>query len=238
MSFVQGGVDERTGQYTLSIELPELPSNALVGPNLPLRLSFSPLNNVNSGFGKGWTLQLSQYNLNDNKLDLHTGQSFKISDNGPGEPAPVPERKLELFHFENRSEGNTHRYRIAHKSGIVEWLQPQPSDLRLALPVRVEALSGHGITLAYHPTKKGCLQSIVDDADRTLLKIEYVGDSKVELTFLPNSAASALYSLLISGDRLTGVTLPTSNGAGWTIDYAQKGESLCITQLDTPPLCS
>lgn len=234
MSFVQGGVDERTGQYTLSIELPELPSNALVGPSLPLRLSFSPLNNVNSGFGKGWTLQLSQYNLNDNKLDLHTGQSFKISDNGPGEPAPVPERKLELFHFENRSEGNTHRYRIAHKSGIVEWLQPQPSDLRLALPVRVEAPSGHGITLAYHPTKKGCLQSIVDDAGRTLLKIEYVGDSKVELTLLPNSAASSLYSLLISGDRLTGVTLPTSNGAGWTIDYAQKGESLCITQLDTP----
>lgn len=234
MSFAQGGVDERTGQYTFSIELPALPSNALSGPSLPLRLNFSPLNNVNTGFGKGWTFQLSQYNLNDNKLDLHTGQSFKVSDNGPGKPAPIPERKLELFHFDNISEGSTPRYRIAHISGIVEWLQPQPTDPRLALPVRVEAPSGHGITLAYHPTKKGCLQSIVDDTGRTLLKIEYVGDSKVELTLLPNSAASSLYSLMLSGDRLSEVVLPTSNNARWAIGYEQKGDLLCITQLDTP----
>ena len=234
MSFVQGGVDERTGQYNLSIELPELPSNALIGPSLPLRLSFSPLNNLNSGFGKGWTLMLSQYNLNDNKLDLHTGQSFKVSDNGPGEPALVPERKLELFHFENMSAGNTKRYRVAHKSGMVEWLEPQRTDLQLALPVRVEAPSGHGITLAYHPTKKECLQSIVDDTGRTLLSIDYVGDRKVDITLLPNSAAASLYSLEFSSDRLTKVILPTANGAAWSIRYEQVGELLCISRLDTP----
>lgn len=234
MSFVQGGVDERTGQYNLNIELPQLPNNALNGPILPLRLSFSPLNNQNSGFGKGWTLLLSQYNLDDNKLDLHTGQSFKISDNGPGQPAPVLERKLEIFYFENRSEGATKRYRIAHKSGLVEWLQPQPTDLRLALPVRVEASSGHGITLAYHRTKKGCLESIVDDTGRKLLSIDYVGDSRVDITLLPNSAASAQYSLVLTGDRLTKVTLPTSNGAAWSVGYESVGEMLCVTRLDTP----
>lgn len=33
MSFVQGSVDPRTGQYTLGIDLPELNANALCGPN-------------------------------------------------------------------------------------------------------------------------------------------------------------------------------------------------------------
>ncbi|EPJ81787.1 YD repeat protein, partial [Pseudomonas sp. CFII68] len=32
MSYVQGGVDPRTGQYTVSIDLPEVQSNWLCGP--------------------------------------------------------------------------------------------------------------------------------------------------------------------------------------------------------------
>ncbi len=43
MSFIQGGVDPRTGQYTVAIDLPELKANDLQGPGFALRLAFNPL---------------------------------------------------------------------------------------------------------------------------------------------------------------------------------------------------
>ncbi|WP_139146077.1 hypothetical protein, partial [Pseudomonas lundensis] len=61
MSFIQGQVDPRTGQYTGAITLPELMANQLSGPVVPLQLSFNALNVQDSGFGKGWNLQLSQF---------------------------------------------------------------------------------------------------------------------------------------------------------------------------------
>ncbi|RMM02132.1 YD repeat protein, partial [Pseudomonas syringae pv. maculicola] len=36
MSYLQSGVDPRTGQYTVSINLPEVKSNGLRGPVVPL----------------------------------------------------------------------------------------------------------------------------------------------------------------------------------------------------------
>ncbi|KAF0250830.1 hypothetical protein [Pseudomonas putida] len=54
-SFVQNSVDPRTGQYTLGIALPALIGNELAGPQLPLRLFFSPMNDEDTGFGKGWS---------------------------------------------------------------------------------------------------------------------------------------------------------------------------------------
>lgn len=234
MSFLQGSVDERTGQYALNIDLPALASDALSGPSLPLRLSFNPLNTVNSGFGVGWTLLLSQYDLDTHALDLHTGQRFTISDNGPGQPAPVPERKLEQFYFENISGNGSNRYRVAYKSGIVELLETLPTDPRLALPVRVLADSGHGITLTYHPQKKGCLESIIDDTGRTLLKIDYRGNESVELTLLPQSPMAAVYRLEFSANDLASVVLPTSNNARWTMTYGTFGELRCLTRLETP----
>uniref|UniRef100_UPI000AA2414E hypothetical protein n=1 Tax=Pseudomonas sp. NBRC 111124 TaxID=1661039 RepID=UPI000AA2414E len=43
LSFLSHGVDPRTGQYTLGIELLALVGNFLIGPSLPLRLTFNAL---------------------------------------------------------------------------------------------------------------------------------------------------------------------------------------------------
>ncbi|MQG96575.1 hypothetical protein, partial [Pseudomonas sp. MN1F] len=87
LSFIVNSVDPRTGQYTLAIELPELVANNLAGPSLPLRIGFNPMNIEDSGFGSGWTLNLSQYTPADNMLHLHTGESFRVdgsTDDGTG----------------------------------------------------------------------------------------------------------------------------------------------------------
>lgn len=91
MSFIEGQVDPRTGQYTCSIQLPELSANKLCGPVLPLSLNFNPLNSGDSGFGKGWNLQLSQFNPSSGVLALHTGEVFKV--NVQHYEIEIPEKK-------------------------------------------------------------------------------------------------------------------------------------------------
>lgn len=73
LSYTQGNVDPRTGQYGFSMEIPPLNPNDLQGPDLPMQLNFNPLNDSNSGFGIGWALNLSSYHLDSGMLELHTG---------------------------------------------------------------------------------------------------------------------------------------------------------------------
>ena len=240
MSFVQGSVDARTGQYGLGIDLPGLPANDLCGPDLPLRLAFNPLNNRDSGFGTGWNLVLSQFRISTGMLDLHSGEAFQVVDNGPGQQALVPERKVESFHFRNVSEGQRKRFRIAHKSGLVEILEPQQGDDDLALPTRILAPSGHGITLAYKPYKHGaCLESIVDDASRALLWIDYAGNDHVSITLHPNTQQAALYTLEFSGDRLSKIVLPSEDKGRWAfaykpVEYAPGNTLHLLERVDNP----
>ena len=175
MSFSRGSVDPRTGLYTFSVDLPELHANALTGPDLPLKLSFNPLNNDNKGFGQGWSLQLSRYNTLNGMLNLFNGESFEILDNGPDHPALIPECKIKGFVFKNISINDQRRYRVAHAKGLVEILEPQAGDSDIALPVRVMNPSGHGITLGYD--ERARLTSISDDLGRTVLKIVRVTTS-------------------------------------------------------------
>ena len=118
MSFIEGQVDPRTGLYTCSIKLPELLANQLCGPVVPLHLNFNPLNGADSGFGKGWNLQLSQFNPSNGKLALYTGEVFKV--NIEDENTVIPEKKIDSFHFHVL---NNNRYRVEHKSGLVEILK-------------------------------------------------------------------------------------------------------------------
>ncbi|MFD2980304.1 hypothetical protein, partial [Klebsiella pneumoniae] len=87
----------------------------------------------------------------------YSGEQFKVVDNGPGRKGRAPERKIDSFHFEHvLVEGET-RYRVAHKSGLIELLKvytvpaPEPGlpDRRVAFPAQVLAPTGHGVSLRY-----------------------------------------------------------------------------------------
>ncbi len=82
MSCLKSGVDPRTGLYNVSINLPELKGNDLLGPGINPRLSYSPLNTLDSGYGMGWSLQLSHYNPGTHILSLNTGETFRIDGTG------------------------------------------------------------------------------------------------------------------------------------------------------------
>ncbi|WP_434517901.1 RHS repeat domain-containing protein [Pseudomonas sp. NFX1] len=242
MSFVQNNVDPRTGQYNLGIELPELIGNNLCGPRLPLRLNFSPMNDQDSGFGIGWALNLSQFEIRASMLSLGSGERFKVSDNGPGVEPLIAERKLESFHFHNESKPDQQlvRYRLVHKSGLVEVLEPQDNDKDIALPVRVLAPSGHGLSLEYERDVDGPrLVRVSDDSGRDLLAIDYSSNHEVLLDLHPSDDPEvepwARYTLSRNGaDELTDVVLPTDEQASWHFEYQRFGNLRCVSKVDNP----
>ncbi|NBA83106.1 sugar-binding protein [Pseudomonas putida] len=233
MSHTQGSVDPRTGLYTFSIEIPPLNANDLQGPELPLKLTFNPLSELNSGFGIGWSLKLSRYNLDSDVLDLHTGESYAIADNGANRPIVVHEQKIENFHVENVSDDKGKRYRIAHKAGLVEILEPLKADPRSYLPTRVMAPSGHGITLGYNEST-GELESIHDDSGQKLLTVTPNGDHQTVLDLHPDTEAHASIKMGFAGEELRTLTMPSTEQTSWTFYYVAYGPLRCLEKLVNP----
>ena len=236
LSFFLTGVDPRTGQYTVSVDLPELKTNRLCGPAVPLQLQFNPLNVGDSGFGLGWNLNLSQYTPSDQMLALSTGETFKVT--GSGAQPVIKEKKLDSFHFYDQGNDS---YRVVHKSGLVEILCTGGSaDQRVALPERILAPSGHSVSLTYRPFRGGQMLETISDAYGTLLRIERdAGDSFVRFHLHPDSGPGggplATFEMQLDGDgRVRAVVLPTEERASWRFDYEEKFGVLCLIEVQTP----
>ncbi|WP_235810040.1 RHS repeat-associated core domain-containing protein [Pseudomonas syringae group genomosp. 3] len=239
MSSLKSGVDPRTGLYNVSITLPELQSNDLLGPGFNLDLSYSPLNTVDSGYGRGWNLQLSQYNPGTHILALSTGETFCV-DGTSGTALTMSEKKLDTFHFYKLDA--TH-YRVVHKSGLVEMLEVHYSGTRqMAWPVKIIAPSGHSITLKHRPfsSTQYMLASITDDLDQTLLQLSRSSTS-VDLALHPYAGpggaplARYVMNLSASDKRVSSIILPDEQRASWRFEYELKtGDQLVIKRVDTP----
>ncbi|CAM3964585.1 YD repeat protein [Pseudomonas reidholzensis] len=246
MSYLQNGVDPRTGQYTVSINLPELKANDLQGPALKLALAYSPLNTQDSGFGLGWNLQLSQYTPHNQVLSLSTGESFKVTGSRVTERGTellMKEKKLDSFHFYrlDDNEGPGSRFRVVHRTGQVEILQVMgASDNRVALPVQVFGATGHSLSLSYLPfdNRFNRLASISDDSGE-LLSIER-DDSMVKIHCNPGQAedggALARFDMLLEGTerRVARINLPTLDEASWRFMYRRVLDHDCLEQVQTP----
>ena len=239
MSFLQSGVDPRTGQYTVSISLPDVKTNDLRGPGVPLALSFNPLNTLDSGFGHGWNLQLSQYTPGNQVLSLSSGETFKVTgrDSASGQ-LTMKEKKLDSFHF---YEEGVDQFRVVHKSGLVEVLGMMGSaQNRVALPVEMYAPEGHKVTLGYEIYNNApMLAWIKDGAGNVLLTI------KRESVFVevllqpfggPDGAPLARFVMtLTAAERyVSKISLPTDNLASWRFEYELVLGHLCIKKVDTP----
>jgi YD repeat-containing protein len=238
MSFVQGGVDERTGQYTVSISLPEVESNQLCGPAVPLNLTFNPINTIDSGFGLGWDLKLTQYTPHNSILALSTGETYKVTGSGP--TPDIKEKKLDNFHFEDNLDGT---YRVVHKSGLIEILTTGgSSDNRVALPTRIYSPAGHSVSLTYASFMGGQRLESIADAQGDLLRINRRADNTlVEILVRPYDGPGgtplARYEMKLNSNRwVTEIVLPTAEKASWRFGYGNgpiRG-ILCLHEIKTP----
>lgn len=231
LGFMQGQVDPRTGQYTLGIELPKMVANDLVGPTLPLRLDFSPLNDADSGYGLGWSINLTQYDLASKALSLMTGEHYRVT-NDEVKPAHIGEQKLVTFEFYKDDADN---YRVLHRSGMVEHLRVHVSNgQRVALPHRIYAVSGHWIELIYtRPDHLGypCL-SEVHDAGRRLLWVDYQSLNRYDLHLHPDDQDS-VFRVELTARQVSKVVLPSADNANWRFEYINNASTQGMTCLKT-----
>ncbi|RMR04436.1 RHS repeat domain-containing protein [Pseudomonas syringae group genomosp. 3] len=233
LSYLQSGVDPRTGQYTVTITLPDIKTNGLRGPVVPLVLSYNPLNVQDSGFGFGWNLQLSQYEPGSQIVSLSSGETFKVK-GASGDQLLMPEKKLDSFHFYKLDDV---RYRVVHKSGQVENLEVRGSQgSQLALPTRIFAPEGHGVTLEYAPFgTHQMLSKVMDDSGQILLDITRDSTS-VRLVLRGAQGADAEFVMILGGSprSVVRIELPTDNKASWRFAYKPILGHSCMTSVDTP----
>jgi len=233
MSFLQSGVDPRTGLYTVSISLPELKTDDLAGPVIPLALSFSPLNTLDTGFGLGWNLQLSQYTPHDQILALSTGETFKVTGTSSVDnQLLMKEKKLDSFHLHDLGGG---RYKVVHKSGLVEILQVGGSSTnRIALPHEIQSPDGRKVSLSYGYFGDHQVLESISDAQRRLLTITRSARS-VEVLLQPDDAPVRFaLSLVEDNYKVSQITLPTAENACWRFDYVLLNGLTCIKQVWNP----
>lgn len=235
MSFVQNGVDPRTGQYTLAISFPALQSHDLNGPEFPLVLNYNPLNTQDSGYGLGWDLKLSQYTPGTRILSLNTGETFKVT--GSGIQPAIKEKKLDSFRFYDDGNGN---YRVAHKSGLLEFLQEKGSAAhRIAVPVAIESASGQRIVLQWEPFLATQRLVAVNDTQRRLLAVSR-SESTVHIDLHPDDgeqgAPRARYTLQLAhvDRRVARIVLPSEPQSSWELEYETVLGILCLKTVRSP----
>ncbi|MBO9549831.1 RHS repeat domain-containing protein [Pseudomonas sp.] len=247
MSFIQGGVDRRTGLCTMSIAIPDLKSHALAGPSFRLGLNYNPLNTADSGFGRGWNLGLTQYTPHNQVLSLSTGESFRLEDSDRADKRLlIPEQKIPSFHVYkegNAGLGATRRLRVVHRSGLKEILELQGAGNSIGLPVSILNM-GFKLQLDYVPfgSRHTLLSSISEvDEEGALTRLLTVERTSSAVQILEHSVAAGVvlrYVMGLSGSdyRVSQITLPTANAANWEFEYQYDPSNtyLSVTQVRTP----
>lgn len=232
-SATHGDVDPRTGLYGFTLQLPKLNPNLGQGPEVPVDLVSSGLRTANIGFGISWDFKLSRYDLNNHVLSVHTGESFEVADQGPGEMAILHEQMFAGFTFKNTGTRDKPQFRIDHTNGLVEILEPLKADGNIFLPTRFETLSGIGMTLAYDD-KQGRLLSITDDQKQQLLTVDFQGNHEVHLHVHKGTEKHKQFTLRLDGDELRTLSMPVNDLFDWSFQYKAVGDMRFLERLSQP----
>ncbi|MHC8320131.1 RHS repeat-associated core domain-containing protein [Pseudomonas sp. GB2N2] len=239
-SYVQSGVDQRTGLFTASFSLPEIKSNDLSGTIVPLHLNFSPLKTLDDGYGRGWSLPLTEYQPSTQIISVHSSESFKVTgdyaDVGEPDRLKMKEQKIQRFKLFKLTGDPRGDFQVVHASGLVEILKLMGTTPQIAMPVKVYSEQGHEVTLTYQSAGQGRMLSTVTDSQGTLLQVvRNLTASTVEFRLKPiQGVPSAVFTLQLEGERMTRVTLPTPNNAGWRVLYEDVRTQLCISEIWDP----
>lgn len=232
LSFINSGVDPRTGTYSCSLSLSSLLANALSGPSLPLSLGFNATQTSSTGFGRGWSMQFSSFNRRTRKLNLSTGASHMavVSDGA----FVISDKKVNDLKT-SRSGADL---LVEHKSGVLEVLSNPGGQWDEWLVSRIYSPEGRVISLSYgfHGGRR-YLMEIRDESQRLLAASVNGTSTSPEIILWPDSAANKLvFRLGLQNNELTRITLIAGNDApvSWRFSYETFNGLRLITRLEQP----
>ncbi|KAL6796315.1 hypothetical protein GGI42DRAFT_331333 [Trichoderma sp. SZMC 28013] len=232
-SFLQKGVDPRTGQYTCTVNVYDTPSHARNVATFALSLSFNPLNTQDVGLGIGWAFNLSSYNHRHRKtLSLSTGECYQAIETASG-LLHVKDQKLKNFYATKVGSD----YQIAYKSGQTELLSNANDAYNLSVPVTITAANGRALDLVWIRNGDQPRLSKVQDNGEDLVVIEY-SSAQVTITRAPNTPDESTFTLVRRNDQLTSIQLPTDDTDGttaWQFTYESFSNGFLGLQQVTSP---
>ncbi|WP_339508609.1 hypothetical protein [Pseudomonas sp. RL_35y_Pfl2_P42] len=223
--FVSGGVDPRTGMYTCAFSLGKLCSADLNGPEVALSLGFNPLNQVDAGFGLGWSLTMTQYDVRSKVMTLSNGERYKAVETSAG--LKFKEMKLQTARVLVTGAG---RYEVRYRDGRRELLKVQ-AGTHIAVAEKIVAANGVSITLKHETFNQFAMLTEVCDAKRCLLRITRKA-GQVTLTRHPDTSSSSDYNLILKNSRVTAIELPL--GKGWDLEYEVIDEASYLCRVVNP----
>ena len=226
--FVSGGVDPRTGVYTCAFTLGAIRSADLNGPSFSLALGFNPLNTLNAGYGTGWSLSSSRYDLRSKVMTLASGETYKASETSKA--LLFKEMKLESAKVLKVPKDDNWTYEIRYKDGRREELQVHGAT-NVAVPKRIIAANGASITLKYATFNEQPMLIEISDAKRTLLKVSRTA-GRLTITQYPGTPSSAEFTMTFKNDRVTAIGLPV--GRGWDLQYEVIDGISYLKRVDSP----
>ena len=228
-SFIQKGVDPRTGQYTCTIAIYEAPAETRNCPPLDLSVGYSPLNAQDVGFGPGWSLNLSSYQHRGQPrtLGLSTGEQYQITETTS--LVTVNDQKLKSFQFRKTNSG----YEVVHKSGQIEILSNLNNTYNITVPIEIYAANGRSLKLIWIRAGEHPRLSKIQDGLQDLLEIDYFPAS-VRITRAPRSTEASTFTLEQRNNQLAEFRLPIGDASAWTFLYQTLGPMSCLTQVRNP----
>ncbi|WP_347901434.1 RHS repeat-associated core domain-containing protein [Pseudomonas purpurea] len=136
-SYIEGGVDPRTGTFSQNILLASLHE-----PDFDIRLVYSPLNLDRVGFGLGWHIAITMFDVGTKTLKLSTGQVFSM--------VLVSNKwKINDQQYDVKFEASGAGYKITYRSGMVELLTPTLLDWNSYVCTRVFSPAGRMLKLEW-----------------------------------------------------------------------------------------
>lgn len=235
-SHVTTGVDVRTGQFTLAVELPMTAGNHLAGPLISAGLVFSPLaSSTNQGFGRGWSLTLAELDRGRKSLRLSDGSQYAIdmdrSDFSDGGELVFFDQKLLSFRVICR--GND--FHIEYKSGVIEILRMQ-EQTGIAKPEQICSPEGRCVFLEWRPSGIPNVSRLseIKDESRTLLMIRPVSATEILLESNPDSSEASTIRLVITDGRLGRLVLPDEAQSDWVFGYKEVEGLLFPEEVQHP----
>lgn len=222
ISALQTGVDPRTGQYNINLPLAALHANNMLGPELSLTLSYSPLTTTDYGFGTGFSLGLTQFSNSSNLLELSSGEKYRVEAGSD----TVQGQRLNNFVFRYTSGSNdSEGYTVAWKEGKTEYLTAA-EDGTTFVTTRILSPLGREITLEWEWSGTAPLLSRISDESATLLSVTY--GTFVVATVWPDSDDAYTIQFELDNDTWLSVIrrqMTDSETLTWNLGYDYAGES-------------
>lgn len=231
LSFIDSGVDPRTGTYSCGISISRLLGNSLTGPALPVSLSFNALNGTDVGFGTGWSFALARCDAAAGILTLSNGATYDVvvSDTA----IVVTDKKVR--DIQTRRVGD--ELHIEHKSGLLEVLRKTGTPGDPWLLSRVYSAEGRSVHLEYGFRAGQRYLSALKDEQHRLLTIDPGTQSHPSITLWPDNEAKRLsfqFQLINGHLRTISVRAGSARLASWHFTYVQINGLLLISEMEPP----